>query len=381
MKFISARLKNFRNIPSLEIAFNSGLNLFLGENGQGKTNLLEALYLSINGKSFRPSSTDNFIGFSEPQIVFVQTEIEQKNLESRLETKIENSRKGHFLNGKRVSGTYLLKSFPCVLFSPESLSAIKSGPEQRRELIDELLITFNLDNAAKINDFKKCLRSRNKILKSFLKGEVNKEQTELMLDSMEKTFLDLSVEITVLRLEALYGIFEDLNKAASYISDNENQKIDINYLISEEDSLHKSEEEIRQSLVARLRQLKGAELASGNSLVGPHKHDIRFLFNGNDSRYYCSQGQQRSLILAFKLAQILYHYRIHSNPPVLMLDDVLSELDLNKRKKLIDFLKDLKTQIFVTTTDISSVDFFLNESVSIFSVKNGEIMKGESKYV
>ncbi len=373
MKFNFVRIKNFRNIDSLRISFNKGLNFFIGENGHGKTNLLETLYLSINGGSFRPVTTVNFVGANEIKKTFIETVIEKKQLESTIETKIENNRKNHFLNKKKASGSYLVKNFPCVLFSPDSLTAIKSGPEERRTLIDELLIIHNPENASLVSQFRKCLRSRNKILKNFVKGELEKKQTLLILESLEASFLEVSTKLTLRRIEALNDIIEDLNKAVAYISGHKDQKITIAYMISDENSLNKSAEEIQESLANRSRQLLDIELACGNSLIGPHKHDIQFIFNGNDSRYYCSQGQQRSLILAFKLAQIIYHYKIHGDYPVLMLDDVLSELDLKKRKRLVTFLKNLKAQIFVTTTDISSVDMLLTDASSVFTIENGKI--------
>ena len=114
-------------------------------------------------------------------------------------------------------------------------------------------------------------------------------------------------------------------------------------------------------------------MQSGVSLVGPQKHDVIFLYNGNDSRFYCSQGQQRSIILAFKMAQIVYHHKVHGFYPVLLLDDVLSELDLNKQESLISTLNQTKTQTFVTTTDVSLISKLSLSNARVFNIRNGQI--------
>jgi DNA replication and repair protein RecF len=124
-------------------------------------------------------------------------------------------------------------------------------------------------------------------------------------------------------------------------------------------------------------ELRSAELFSGRTLVGPHRHDIRFLFGGKDSRFFCSQGQQRALILSFKMAQILYHYRTYQVYPILLLDDVLSELDAVKRMNLVKFLRDIPAQIFLTTADLSFPMDFGERGINIFRVENGTVKAEE----
>ena len=122
-----------------------------------------------------------------------------------------------------------------------------------------------------------------------------------------------------------------------------------------------------------MQELELAEIQSGGSLVGPQKHDVIFLYDGNDSRFYCSQGQQRSIILAFKMAQIVYHQRVHGYYPVLLLDDVLSELDLGKQESLISTLNQTETQTFVSTTDVSLISKLSMSNSRVFNIKNGQI--------
>jgi DNA replication and repair protein RecF len=124
----------------------------------------------------------------------------------------------------------------------------------------------------------------------------------------------------------------------------------------------------------RQKELLDAELSSGVSLVGPHKHDLRFLYGQKDSRFYCSQGQQRAIILSFKMAQIVYHRKVHGVYPLLLLDDVLSELDKNKRDALIAFLHEINTQTFITTTDFTLPESFHLKEISVIRINDGKIV-------
>jgi len=183
------------------------------------------------------------------------------------------------------------------------LSVIKNGPEGRRNLIDELLKSFSLENVEIINNFKKSLKSRNKILRDYKKEQISFGEAINILNSLDELYL--------------------------------------NY-------------------------------------VGPHKHDIQFLFNGSDSRYYCSQGQQRAFILAFKMAQIVYHYGIFKKYPILLLDDVMSELDETKRHNLLNFLKGINAQIFITTTEFDLQNQIDHSSLSVYKIVEGKIFDNNS---
>ena len=174
------------------------------------------------------------------------------------------------------------------------------------------------------------------------------------------------------RIEALARIKGDLNDNMQYISQT-NVEIFVDYVASDESFLGFSRSEIVEKLKKRASELRSAEVSSGSSLVGPHKHDILFLYNQKDSRFFCSQGQQRAIILSFKMAQIVYHRRVHGTYPILLLDDVLSELDSEKRFRLVEFLEKLETQIFITSTEIDSVENLNKENVKIKYLDNGII--------
>ncbi|MDG0814928.1 DNA replication/repair protein RecF [Bdellovibrio svalbardensis] len=373
MIFERLRLVNFRNYRDVVLSFSPRVNVFLGENGQGKTNLLEAMYMISQGDSFRYSDNSTLIN-SNNQEALIQALISQNDLHYKLKMGLSKSRKVLTLNEKRVNSSDIRKIFASVVFSPESLASIKEGADHRRELVDELLVTFDRKNMNLISDYRKALKTRNKILKNFLEGLQDKMVTENLLESLSPSFVRLATDLTYARVSALQGLAKEFNNAMQYISSNSAVDISVEYVVSDQNALKFTREEIQNALEKRLRELHDAELSSGTSLVGPHKHDIVFLYGGKDSRFFCSQGQQRAIILSFKMAQIVYHRKAHGTYPVLMLDDVLSELDKAKREALITFLHEINTQIFVTTTDFTLPDSFSLDQLSVVRIKDGLIL-------
>lgn len=373
MIFEKLRLVNYRNYRDVVLSFSPRINVFVGENGQGKTNLLEAMYLLTQGDSFRYGDNSTLINLNNQESL-VQALISQNDLHYKLKLGLTKSRKVLTLNEKRVTSTDTRKIFACVVFSPESLSSIKEGADHRRSLVDDLLITFDRKNADLITDYRKALKTRNKILKNFVEGLHDKSVTLDLLNSLEPQFVRLGADLTFARISALKGLGTEFNNAMQYISSNTDVDISVEYVISDQNALHFSREEVQFALEKRIQELRDAELSSGTSLVGPHKHDIVFLYGQKDSRFYCSQGQQRAIILSFKMAQIVYHRKAHGTYPVLMLDDVLSELDKAKRNALITFLHEINTQIFVTTTDFSLSDSFSLDQLSVLRIENGHIL-------
>lgn len=352
----------------------------LGENGQGKTNLLESIYLLCRGRSFRPGDTNSWLGRSELPSATIIASVEGKGGQTdEIKLVIEGKRRQFSINNKRCTKAALMARFPCVLFSPESLGAIKEGPDARRQLIDDLVISHSPRQATILEQYQRALRSRNRWLRDSKKGLLA-DQSEIhrVLDSLQPNFLDLATQVTVSRLEAIQAILPDLGETMATLFPSQNVDISVDYVISGKTYRSPERDKIYTTLGSRLRELRNAELDSGISLVGPQKHDIQFLFSGNDSRFYCSQGQQRGLILSFKMAQIMYHYKVHQEYPILLLDDVLSELDQQKRTNLIEALRGIRSQILVTTTDLSFPLDFGNRDLAVYQVVQGEIVESAS---
>jgi DNA replication and repair protein RecF len=366
-------LIDFRNFKNLKKNFNSKLNIFIGHNGQGKSNLLEAISLLTNGYSFRKIDNEGLIQFNNSASV-VNSEVIKNNLAYSLRIKIDSKSKRFEINEKKVSQSDLNNAFFSIVFSPESLSIIKASDEERRNFLDEWVAKVHKSNSQVLNDFQRCLKTRNRILKNYIKEQTSLMETEKLLDSINPIYLKLCVDVTLKRLNAIHELYNYLNESYQRLS-QQNVDISVEYVISEKKIINFDQETVHKILLDRMRQLRTAELASGISLVGPHKHDITFLYNGKDSRFFCSQGQQRALILAFKMAQIVYHNKAFGEQPILLLDDVLSELDLDKRSALLNFLKELETQTFITTTDINLPQFFSGQETTVFDFSNGELLE------
>jgi len=372
--FKSLKLHQFRNFDHLEIKFSERINVLLGENGQGKTNLLEAVYVLTHGESFRFSENETLIklGTSESALL---AEIDQNGFDYKLLTQILKSKKKFTLNGKTVTAAEIRKKIGVVLFSPESLSSIKEGADYRRELIDELLITFENRNYELILQYRKALKTRNRILKNFVEGLEGQEMTFNLLESLNPSFLKLATTLTHTRMIALRSLLKDFTEAMHYISRDSSVDISVEYLISGQNALNYTLPEVHNAMLNRLQELQSAELSAGSTLVGPHKHDLIFLYGQKDSRIFCSQGQQRAIILSFKIAQIVYHRKVHGVYPILLLDDVLSELDKSKREALISFLHEIKTQTFITTTDFSLPESFNLKDIRVTEISNGKVLE------
>ena len=371
MKIRQLVTSNFRNFESLNIQFSDRLNIFVGQNGNGKTNILEAIYFLIQGDSFRYSRYDTLIQENKNE-AYLRCLLENKNLDYSLKINLSPKTKTFLLNEKKVSqGNVPLP--PVILFSPESLNSIKESSDHRRQLLDQILEqTFSYGKKL-IYEFKKALKTRNKILKDILQEKIDREMGIKTLESLNPIYVKLAAELTFLRLEALKNIKPEVQVSLNNIHTEHKAEFDYSYVISDQVFKDASKEKIEQILLKRLSELALAELKSGGSLIGPQKHDVIFLYNGKDSRFFCSQGQQRSIILAFKMAQIVYHHRVHGFYPVLLLDDVLSELDLAKQESLITTLNQIETQTFVTTTDTTFLKKLHMEKSQVFHVNHGAI--------
>lgn len=377
MQIKQLKLRDFRNYKELNLEIPPGVVVFVGDNGQGKTNLIEAIYLIARGESFRAGTADTYVRQTQSAtapVSAVKAVIDKNGMTDEIQWNSKLGQKRLELNGKKTSGLYLSREFPVVLFSPESLAAIKEGPEFRRQLVDEVLLTHSATAVEVLKEFRKALRTRNRILKDHRSGKSTRPASLRLLESLDGVFFPLAVELSLLRLQALKALSPDLIEAFRFVLSSP-ASVEIDYLISGRNATDWNRSEIMDAMHQRGLELRTQELETGVTLVGPHRHDIRFLFAGKDSRYFCSQGQQRALILSYKMAQIMYHQRTHQVCPFLLLDDVLSELDPDRRTNLVRFLKEAiqtPSQIFLTTTDSALLDFG-DTNLSVFRIEDGVI--------
>ncbi len=377
MFYKKIELRNFRNYEALTLELSPHLNIFVGQNGEGKTNFLESIYLLSRGKSFRPGSRDVLLNrkISGVEKGFIRAGLDDRGLESEVRFDLSHASKSLTLNGKRTSFSDLSAKIPIVLFSPESLAAIKEGPEERRKLLDEALINLFPDQAVLIENYAHALKNRNALLKKLQAEEDRSSESLAVLESLTEPFLNQAAVLTYSRVETLRKLLPLLKIIAEELFFPMKVDISVDYLISSESAWDWDYQKVLNALNQRANQLKSAEIQSGSSLVGPHKHDIRFNFNGEDSRTFCSQGQQRLMILAHKMALVLAHRKQFGRDPLILLDDVMSELDIEKRENLVRFLALKESQIILTTTELSLEKSFGTSLLKLFTVSAGKIQE------
>jgi DNA replication and repair protein RecF len=350
--FQRLRLFQFRNFSDQLIEFDPGFNIFVGANGQGKSNILESLFLLLMGQSFRPAQAQHFIQLGKKTSA-IQAHFKTHANNHELVLRMQESRRKFELNGKATRVSSLAKLGVPIVFSPESLNSIKGADDERRQLIDGAAAVADARNLDLQSDFRKVLKTRNRILRDFAETLKSKNETEALLEAINPNFLKAAVQLTAARLKLIKDLkpfFVDTMSRLGLILPG----VDIIYQASEQRLLHFPPKDIHIFLQQRMADLHDAELSKGSSLVGPQKHQISFEFSGQDSRFFCSQGQQRGLILAFKLAQISHHVTTRGESPILLLDDVLSELDEERRKSFVKIISELNSQVMITTTDYDS---------------------------
>ena len=369
MVFKELRIENFRNIKSQTLSLNPGLNVLRGQNGQGKSNFVEALSFLTAGRSFRTATINEVVNKNNPIGFQIDGVLSKADFDFRLTTKYTPRDRFITVNLKKVSASRLKRDFPSLLFSPESLSVVKESAQYRRDLLDETCLFLFPEFLSLFNNYKRAHKQKRSLLKAAKEaGGADSNDLKTMVH-LNQVMLEYGARLTVLRLAAIEELEPLLLQEFLAIMDEHYGNLSVEYRISGEKTETQNEEQILNAMYKRYEELKAREWASGQCLVGPHKHDINFIFNGQDARFYCSQGQQRAIILAFKMAQTRAYKRAHRVYPILLLDDVLSELDREKQIRFVRYLLSTEAQIFLTTTDATSVP--LEAASAVFDVKEG----------
>lgn len=353
----SIKLENFRNYESLDLDFEKGTNILYGDNAQGKTNILEAIYLSATTKSHKGSKDKEIIRFLQDES-HIRTILDKEGLEYRVDMHLrKNKSKGIAINGQHLKkAAELLGLLNVVFFSPEDLSIIKNGPSERRRFVDMELCQIDKYYLYNLNQYNKIVNQRNKLLKDFYYNSDLNETLQvwnMQLVSYGKQIINRREKF----IEQLNEIIYDIHKNLS--GDKEELKI-----IYEPDV---SEEEFEQ----KLKNSQERDIKLKMTSVGPHRDDFCFMVNGIDIRKFGSQGQQRTAALSLKLSEIELVKKVTGDHPVLLLDDVLSELDSNRQNYLLNNIGDIQTIITCT-----GLDEFINnrfEIDKIYKVSNGVI--------
>lgn len=352
-------LKNHRNFENVLLEPSNQFNVIWGNNAQGKTNLLEAIYLLGNIRSFRSNKNEELIG-NHSKSSSISGKVISHEVNRQLELIIKADRKEIKVDGKDIKSVgKFLDFFRPVLFSPEEVSIVKGSPSGRRSLIDRAIFQASPSYLEKAQLYERCLRQRNILLKSQRTDYELLPWTEQLIRSGARIRFE-----RIIYLARLVPLLQDIYFAIS----GGHEKANLKYLPNEE-----NEEKLQQTLRRELARVEVKEKFFGQTLFGPHRDDPLFLVDEMPLRTFGSQGQQRSFMLAFKTAQILDLEKQRGEPPVLLLDDMTGELDRRRQEFFFNFLLKRRGQVFITTTDI---DFFKKEGMqdaSFFRISQGKI--------
>lgn len=360
------RLANFRSYGALNVKFEKNFNIIYGDNAQGKTNIIEAIFLCASGRSHRTSKDIDLIKFEETGS-YIKLDIIKDSVDSTIEIYFGREEKKKIkineIPVKKIGD--LIGHFNAVIFSPEDLLVIKEGPSERRRFIDITLCQLRPSYFYDLQQYMRVLAQRNTLLKEI-------QERKSLTDTLEVWNINLaSIGSRIMKARNEFtGKIKKMAEANHYKLTDHNEKLDLCYIPSIELESFEHVKDIETAFLKKLEASLKREMARGSTLYGPQRDDYELFLNGTSLKQYGSQGQQRTAVLAIKLSEIELMKEMNGSYPVLLLDDVMSELDRKRQEYLFDSLQEVQT--FITCTDIG----FLKDKVGINScflnVKKGE---------
>ena len=415
MKINELVLENFRNYKNLEIEFDERRNLIVGENAQGKTNLVEAIYLTAFAKSFRTNNSSDMILFGESS-GRVSADITSEDIEKNVSITIRSDGKKMIKkDGKVVKKTAdLLNTVVVIVFTPDDLRIIKDSPEKRRAFINRELSQMRPRYYEQLRRYNEALKEKNALLKGFFnvkkktftradnlslndvspdyaKGlnasggvqaggaeagdaernpyDNSRRYNEDLLDVYDRQLADAGYELIRYRMEFVEMLSEEAAEIMKNISDGR-ESLEIKYKTA---CNYVTASEGREILFSQIKHNRDRDIYNGSASLGPHRDDIEFYINGNDARKFGSQGQQRTIALSLKFAEIRIARQILGEAPVLLLDDVLSELDPGRQRFLISEIDDV--QLFITSAELADEVRSALQGGTLFRIEEGNVTR------
>lgn len=344
---------------------NKKTNIFIGKNAQGKTNLLEAIYMCARGRSFRTYRDKEIINFNKTQ-AYVGANMNIGSFDKLIEIKMErNKTKRIKVNGTELKNhNELYSGLNVVMFSPEDLNLVKRGPQERRSFLDSEISQIKPVYRHNLSRYRKVLYQRNNALKS----AKFKKNISSILDLFDMQLMKLGTDIIIERnnyIKDLAAISKDIHRGIS----GDLEELDLNYISNID--IYGDKKKMEEAYLKKLKNNMSKDIDTCTTEFGPHRDDIEMLINNNDLKTFGSQGQQRTVVLSIKLSEVELIYRQVGYYPVLLLDDVFSELDEDRRKYLIKSFKDMQT--IITVTDAVDIKDLYDVERDIFYIENGEL--------
>ena len=362
MYISSLRLRNYRNYENEIIQFINGMNILIGDNGEGKTNMLEAIYLLSTTRSHRNDDEKELIKF-DSEFASVEGIIKkQQGTSDKLSIVLHKSGKSLLINNRLIKkNSEFIGKANAVLFTPNDMDLFDNSPKKRRRLVDMEIGKLSSLYMNDLSIYLKRLKERN----NYLKGNVN----DLMLDTLTELLYEPEINI----IKERNKFVKDINHYISYFYNQisgENDSVEMIYksIITEMNDENLMEEQLKR--VYEVNKERDLYLKQTNT--GIHREDYLFCLNGKEVNKYCSQGQKRMIILALKLAIVQIIYKVNREYPILLLDDVFSELDQKKRVGLMKLLP-TTVQTIVTTTDVDEIKNISKDKINQIYVKKGKV--------
>lgn len=361
MLLASLEIENFRNLASA-LSCGAGLNILWGDNGHGKTNWIEAIYVLATTRSFRTAKLQETIKFGEELAAMSGTVTQSEDISRDLRAVIQGKTKQFMVNGKREPIQRYLGQLHAVVFNTDELEVVRGTPEHRRRFLDRSITAIHPPFAGTLAEHARVIKQKNALLQNARDQEFSIEKTGELLVPWNEQLVQLSAKIHRSRVRIVERLNETFEKKLFG-----SEEISIRYASSLEGKGDLND--YANLLVERLRTRVQAELVAGHSLIGTHRDDLEVHFDGHDLRKYGSAGQQRSALLLLQLANIAVYHATRNEYPLFLLDDIDSELDYKRIGQLLEFLEG-KTQTIVTTSKDSFVEKF-GTNASVFRVENG----------
>lgn len=369
MRVTTISLRHFRNYQHLDLSFENNITIFSGNNAQGKTNLLEAIYIAAVGRSHRTSVDAELINWQQDganvEIGFLRKDVEN-SVSIRF---VRNQNKSISLNSHPIKTRDLIGNLTAVLFSPEDLTLVKGAPALRRRFLDIEISQTSRSYYQQLLQYNRILQQRNNLLK---KIRERRAQVDL-LETWDKQLAVGAAALVIKRKAALKKVAMLASLMHRKITDgHENLSIVYYQPYFHENSDNEKDIYLEDWYLQKLQQARTVDFARGITTIGPHRDDLVLAVNGINLRTYGSQGQQRTGVLALKLAELEFIKSESGEYPILLLDDVMSELDGHRRDQLLNFIKD-RIQTFITATDEEL--FHQPKFAAFFRINQGQVMR------